>query len=110
MFQTAADPTTNLHQPAVTPLPTKHSERDRVVGNKLRPAPLAVVRFLCPGALYIYIYILQHSNLLDNDPTTVLSKKKLFGVHAQVSYIYIYIYIISVSVLAQAVPIVAVHC
>ena len=50
MFQAIADPTTNLHQPAVTPLPTKHSERDRVVGNKLRPAPLAAAaNWECDG-------------------------------------------------------------
>ena len=50
MCQAIADPTTNLHQPAVTPLPTKHSERDRVVGNKLRPAPLAAAaNWECDG-------------------------------------------------------------
>ena len=50
MFQAIADPTTNLHQPAVTPLRTKHSERDRAVGNKLRPAPLAAAaNWECDG-------------------------------------------------------------
>ena len=30
-----------------------------------------------------------HSNLHDNDSTTIIDKKTLFGVHAQVSYMYI---------------------
>ena len=35
-----------------------------------------------------------HLNLHNNDSTTIIDKKTLFGVHAQVSYIYIYIYIL----------------
>ena len=47
---------------------------------------------IAKGVLIANTCARPHSNLHDNDSTTIIDKKTLFGVHAQVSYVYIYIY------------------
>jgi hypothetical protein len=46
-----------------------------------------------PGCPQVCTPPSPHLKWQDNDPITIIAKKHLFRVHAQVSYIYIYIYI-----------------